>query len=203
MDLKLSKTALREEKDRLHELTRFLPTLKLKKSLLQMEAELAEREFLECEKAYLKAKEKIGKTLSLFSLDIGCNAEDLLHVEEIKKGFQNIAGIEIPFLEEVKFKPGEYSLKETPPWLDRAAQELQELKKTHLKIAVAKERRSILLEEFRSISIRVNLFEKVLIPKSEDNIRKIKIYLGDVELAEVARAKLAKSLLEKKECGLI
>jgi len=46
---------------------------------------------------------------------------------------------------------------------------------------------------------RVNLFEKVMIPNTLDNIRRIRIALGDQMTAGVARAKIAKAKLEQKE----
>jgi V/A-type H+-transporting ATPase subunit D len=39
---------------------------------------------------------------------------------------------------------------------------------------------------------RVNLFEKIKIPEAKENIRMIRIYLGDQQTAGVARAKIAK-----------
>ena len=40
---------------------------------------------------------------------------------------------------------------------------------------------------------RLNLFDKVLIPKTEKNIRRIRIALSDAERAGVVRAKIAKN----------
>jgi V/A-type H+-transporting ATPase subunit D len=54
-------------------------------------------------------------------------------------------------------------------------------------------RRLALLDEaVRTITQRVNLFDKVLIPQTRDNIRRIQIYLADGERAAVVRAKIAK-----------
>ena len=45
---------------------------------------------------------------------------------------------------------------------------------------------------------RVNLFEKIMIPQTQDNIRRIRIAVGDQMTAGVARAKIAKAKLELK-----
>ena len=58
------------------------------------------------------------------------------------------------------------------------------------------EKKAALDKELREVSIRVNLFEKVLIPRSEANIKKIKVFLGDMELAAVSQAKVAKTKIE-------
>ena len=44
----------------------------------------------------------------------------------------------------------------------------------------------------RTITQRVNLFSKVLIPEAEENIKKIGLFLSDQERAGVVRSKLAK-----------
>ena len=48
-------------------------------------------------------------------------------------------------------------------------------------------------EELRTTSQRVNLFEKVKIPECRENIRVIKIAIGDEQTAAVTRGKIAKS----------
>jgi V/A-type H+-transporting ATPase subunit D len=66
-----------------------------------------------------------------------------------------------------------------------------------VKVLMRKE--ALLREELRTTTQRVNLFEKKLIPELKENIRKIKIFLGDEETAAVGRAKLAKGKLVGKE----
>ena len=53
-------------------------------------------------------------------------------------------------------------------------------------------------EELRVTTQRVNLFEKVKIPQTNENIRKIRIYLGDLQTASVVRGKIAKAKIQKK-----
>ncbi len=55
----------------------------------------------------------------------------------------------------------------------------------------------LLSRELRITSQRVNLFEKVKIPQTTENIRKIGIYLGDQQTAAVVRGKIAKKKLVK------
>ena len=60
------------------------------------------------------------------------------------------------------------------------------------------ERRKILEKELKDVTIKVNLFDKILIPRAEANIKKIKIALDDQQLAQIANAKKAKELILKK-----
>jgi V/A-type H+-transporting ATPase subunit D len=46
--------------------------------------------------------------------------------------------------------------------------------------------------QVRRITQRVNLFEKVLIPRAKENIKRIQIGLGELERSAVVRSKIAK-----------
>ena len=60
------------------------------------------------------------------------------------------------------------------------------------------EKKRLLEQELREVSIRVNLFEKIMIPRTLQNIKKIKVFLGDQQLAAISQAKVAKrKILEK------
>ena len=47
-------------------------------------------------------------------------------------------------------------------------------------------------KELLSTSQRVNLFEKVKIPETEENIKKISIYMADQQVSAVVRSKISK-----------
>ncbi len=57
---------------------------------------------------------------------------------------------------------------------------------------VEQRRLELLDAAVRKVTQRVNLFEKVLIPRSREHIRRIGIALSDAERAAVVRAKIAK-----------
>jgi V/A-type H+-transporting ATPase subunit D len=61
-----------------------------------------------------------------------------------------------------------------------------------LEIKVLEEQIARLEVELRTTTQRVNLFEKVKIPETSENIKKIRIYLGDQQTAQVVRGKIAK-----------
>ena len=50
----------------------------------------------------------------------------------------------------------------------------------------------LLEAELLATSQRVNLFEKVKIPETEKNIKKISIYLADQQVSAVVRSKISK-----------
>jgi V/A-type H+-transporting ATPase subunit D len=58
--------------------------------------------------------------------------------------------------------------------------------------AVLEKQRELVTIELNTTSQRVNLFEKVKIPECRENIRIIKIAIGDEQTASVTRGKIAK-----------
>jgi V/A-type H+-transporting ATPase subunit D len=103
--------------------------------------------------------------------------------------------VEVPEFDEMVYKDFLYSLFATPPWLDKAVAVLRRLVAVREELKVLLTKETLLKEELRTTTQRVNLFEKKLIPELRENIRKIKIFLGDEETAAVGRAKLAKGKL--------
>jgi len=76
--------------------------------------------------------------------------------------------------------------------VDAAIEELRRMLLLDLEDDVLAEQVGLLAAELRTTSQRVNLFEKVKIPETLENIRKIRIYLGDQQVAQVVRGKIAK-----------
>jgi V/A-type H+-transporting ATPase subunit D len=192
MTLKLTKNELRSQQTRLSQFQRYLPTLQLKKAMLQFEVSLV---LLDLQ----KFKEELGatrgriETFSPFLLEkVAVDVLEYADIVLVKKRYENVAGVEIPIFEKLLFKEADYSLFDTPAWADQATEMVRELVTEREKINVAEEKRRALEKELREVSIRVNLFEKVLIPRSQENIKKIRIFLGDQQLSAVAQAKVAK-----------
>ena len=48
----------------------------------------------------------------------------------------------------------------------------------------------------------MNLFEKILIPRSLENIKKIKMFLDDQQLAAISQAKVAKQKILMRQCSV-
>jgi len=119
-------------------------------------------------------------------------------IEVVNKRFENIAGVEIPIFEEIHFQKSDYALFDTPVWLESGIEGIQDLIITREKKEILKEKKKLLEKELREVSIRVNLFEKIMIPRTQTNIKKIKIFLGDQQLAAVSQAKVSKRKIEKR-----
>lgn len=195
--IKLTKNELRIQQQRLQLLNKYLPTLQLKKALLQSEVSETKGEIALLTSDYEKKKDFTEAFSTVLTDPLPFDIVFATKVKDVKKRYENIAGVEVPFFEEVFFEPLEYRMVETPAWVDSALAALQGLVIAKEKIVVADEKKRALEEELREVSIRVNLFEKILIPRAIEAIKKIKVYLGDQQLAAVSRAKVAKSKIMK------
>lgn len=191
--IKLTKNELRDQQHRLGQLQKYLPTLQLKKAMLQMEVNNTIYEIEGLTQAYREEKSENETFQALLTDPEALPLFDGTVVLEVEKRYENIAGAEIPFFEDVRFQQANYALFDSPLWVDDALAFLRSLVIAKEKIHVAEEKKAILEKELREVSIRVNLFEKVLIPRTQANIKKIKVFLGDQELASVAQAKVAKN----------
>ncbi|HNA62604.1 MAG TPA: V-type ATP synthase subunit D [Rhabdochlamydiaceae bacterium] len=197
--IKLTKTELRSQQVRLNQLQKYLPTLQLKKMLLQIEVNQAEQEIERFQLEFNAAEKIVKGYASLFSDRTAFDLFPSVKVIDIVKQFENIAGVDIPSLDRIVFQEDNYLLFDSPVWLDSAIAGLKNLIIIREKIRIAEEKKAALEKELREVSIRVNLFEKILIPRSQQNIRKIRIFLGDQQLAAVCQAKVAKQKILQRE----
>ena len=85
-----------------------------------------------------------------------------------------------------------YALLGRPHWVDPVVDALRTAVELRLQLQIAEQRLALLSQAVRKITQRVNLFDKVLIPQTQANIKKIRIYLSDAERAAVVNSKIAK-----------
>ena len=190
--LKLTKNELRSQQTRLAQFQRYLPTLQLKKAMLQFEVSLVLGEIAKLKEEFADRWKRVEDFAPFLVEKVSVNLMLYAEVLHVKKRYENVAGVEIPIFEKVVFREPDYFLFDTPVWTERASELLRELVVAKERISIAEEKRRALEKELREVSIRVNLFEKVLIPRAQENIKKIRIFLGDQQLSAVAQAKVAK-----------
>ena len=195
---KFNKTSLKSQRDGLAKYEKFLPILLLKKMQLQLVIRQLEPVLEQIRLEMEKAAAAIRPWAGLLS-DPTIDVEDYLQVEDVVIKKDNIAGVEVPEFEKVIFRDAPYSLFATPAWLDKALVILKRLVSLREELGVLIKKEALLRDELRTTTQRVNLFEKKLIPELKENIRRIKIFLGDDETSAVGRAKLAKGKLVGKE----
>jgi len=189
--IKLTKNELKVQKDALKMYRRYLPTLTLKKQQLHAEIRVIEAKA----KKVRKQKEDLEKGfldwIAVFAED-AVFPKGIITVKNIRKGKGNIAGVDIPTYEGADFSRADYDLYETPLWVDIAANHMEKAIALDLEAEVLDEQVRLLEKELLATSQRVNLFEKVKIPETEENIRKISVYMADQQVSAVVRSKISK-----------
>lgn len=195
-NVKLTKNELKKQRDSLKRFQRYLPTLMLKKQQLQMVIRQVEAKEREKRKEQESVRENIRSWIAVFGEEFPL--EELVYIESVETDMGNIAGVDIPVFKDISFKEVDYDLFSTPFWIDSAVKRLQEIIALDEEVKILKRQIELLSRELRTTSQRVNLFEKVKIPETKENIRVIGIYLGDQQTAAVVRGKIAKNKLVKE-----
>jgi V/A-type H+-transporting ATPase subunit D len=194
--IKLTKNELKKQKDSLKMYRRYLPTLMLKKQQLQAEIRITEIRVKELREEKERLDELFKNWIAVFG-EGGVFTPEILRITRIKTAQGNIAGVPIPLFEGAEFETSPYDLARKPLWLDFAVEKLKQAFLIDLESDVVEEQRRRLDHELRITTQRVNLFEKVKIPETRGNIKKIQVYLGDQQTSAVVRGKIAKTGLER------
>jgi len=196
--IKLTKGELKRQRDALSQFLHYLPTLQLKKQQLQIKILDARKRKQEKENQIAEKEAFIKQWVGLLA-DPGVAIEKWLEVENILTDTNNIAGSNVCVFKEVIFKDVEIDYFSTPLWVDRGVMELRSLIRMLIEIDIINQEIDTLKKELMVTTQRVNLFEKVKIPECLENIRKIRIYLGDLQANAVGIGKVAKKKIEIRE----
>ena len=189
--LQLNKSSLAEQSAKLRTYQRFLPALDLKRQQLMAERAKVRTAVRQTEQEMDELRSRVGRELPMLgNHDVGLT--DLVKLEQVQIKYENKVGTRLPKLEAVNVKVNDYSLLAKPHWVDAVVIRLRSMLELKIRLQVEQRRLELLSEAVDTITQRVNLFEKVLIPKTEDNIKRIRIYLSDNEMAAVVRSKIAK-----------
>lgn len=196
--IKLTKNELKIQKDALKMYQRYLPTLTLKKQQLQSEIRIIEAKAASVRKERANLEKGFSSWIAVFSEE-SAFPDGIITVSNIRKGTGNIAGVTIPTFEGADFSRGDYDLYETPLWVDIAANHMEKAMSLDLEAEVLDEQVRLLEKELLSTSQRVNLFEKVKIPETQANIKKISIYMADQQVSAVVRSKISKRKIAARD----
>ena len=189
--LQLSKSALSREQKNLRTYKRFLPSLDLKRQQVMAERNEAARQLAQTRReinALRKAAGDINPMLSNRDVDL----TDLARITNVSLDVENVVGTRLPTLTAVTVEVRDYPLMGKPFWVDNTAQMLRQMLELRVRVQVEDRRLALLEEAVKTITQRVNLFDKVLIPRARQNIKRIQIYLSDLQTAAVVRSKIAK-----------
>ena len=189
--LALNKSVLNRQKKQLQTYERFLPALELKQQQLMAEKKKAEVDFQAMQRERQTLRVEVGNHLPM----LGCSdihLSGMVTVKNVDLGEEHVVGIKLPSLEEVKLDVVEYGFLSKPHWVDVCIDLLKRAVMLDIKLQIQQQRVELLEKATRSATQRVNLFSKILIPETHQTIRKIQVFVSDMETAAVVRSKMTK-----------
>jgi V/A-type H+-transporting ATPase subunit D len=189
--LQLSKSALAREQKSLATFERFLPSLDLKRQQVMAGRSKAQRQLAETKREIVAYQKEAGEKLPMLA-NRDVDLTDLVKITEVSLDTENVVGTRLPRLQAVEVAVRDFALLGKPVWVDAVAQMLRQMLKLRVRVQVEERRIEMLDDAVKTITQRVNLFDKVLIPRARRNIKRIQIYLSDMETAAVVRSKIAK-----------
>jgi len=189
--LQLSKSSLAREMAQLRAYERFLPSLDLKRQQLQAEKAKAIAIVTRMEAEVEALAAQVGRDVPMLA-NPGIELKGLVRLTDYRVGTENVVGTRLPVLENVEVAVAPYSPMTKPHWVDDVSRLLHDMVEVRLRAKVARQRVAALSKAVDTITQRVNLFDKVLIPNARANIKRIRVYLSDQDMASVVRSKIAK-----------
>ncbi|MGD1808513.1 V-type ATP synthase subunit D [Dapis sp. BLCC M126] len=195
--LSLTKASLTKQKQKLKTFENVLPSLDLKRRQISAERAKAREKIAQTQQQLEELQSAIANELPMLSND-SINLNSLVKVTGVDLVQENVMGTWLPKINQIKIEVDDYALLGKPFWVDRLVELLRVALEAEIELQVGQQRVKLLHQAERVITQRFNLFDKVLIPHTKANIKKIQIYLADAERAGVVNSKLAKRKKEKQ-----
>jgi V/A-type H+-transporting ATPase subunit D len=187
----LSKSSLSHQTQQLKSYQQFLPSLDLKRKQLMGERARAQAERRALDERLAAARQRVAAALPMLANE-DLDLTGLVRVEQMELGRENLMGTWLPTLAALKVVARPYGYLSKPHWLEPLIDALTESARLRIEALIAERRVALLEAAVRTVTQRVNLFDKVLIPQTRANIKRIRIALSDAERAAVVRSKIAK-----------
>ncbi len=187
----LNKSALSAEKKRQHSYEKYLPSLELKQKQLLSVRKKHEQELIAHRQHIARITADVHQRLPMLAVE-NIDLDGLVTIADLLIEEENLLGTALPVLRHVKYQRAHYSFFSRPHWVDEVAAALEHVVRLRLEEDILCERLQRLQQALRTITQRVNLFSKVLLPETQNNIKHISLFLADQDRAAVVRSKLAK-----------
>lgn len=143
-------------------------------------------------------KEDIAQTDEQTKIWVAVMAEDdvdlsnLVNIDRIIEEEQEIAGIVVESFVDMIFEEAKLDYFMDPLWVDAAIEVVRDQKINRTILKFEQKKLELLQEELAEARRMKNALKEVFIPETTVGIRKIEIYLGDVERLAIGCAKLVK-----------
>ena len=189
--LSLNKSTLNHEVSRLAVYRRVVPALDMKRKQLMSARSLARTALAAITEQQYRQRAEVALNFPMLNVD-SVDLNQFVKITELVFAEDNLVGLVLPRLDKVTIERAFVCRPATPIWSDLLIDALEQACRLWIDHQVLVERLRCLDAGLLKATQRLNLFDKVLIPRAEKNIRRIRIALADNERAGVVRAKIAK-----------
>lgn len=194
----MNKNTLAALKTELGEYKNALPVFEMKEQQLKGLVRTIEEGISVLKEDIKNTNEEVKKWVAVMAEE-GVDLSDLVKVEKVITSQQEIVGVTVDNFVDILFEKNEPDYFTTPLWVDTAVEVIMHQKTKHTILELEQKKLDLLQEELAEARRMKNALNEVFIPETIDLIRKIEIYLGDVERLAIGCAKLVKKKkLEKK-----
>jgi V/A-type H+-transporting ATPase subunit D len=193
----MNKNSLANLKSNLKEYNTALPVFEMKEQQLKEVIQNLEDAINRLRTAILETNEETKKWVGVMAEDT-IDVSNLVKVYKLKTAKREVAGVTIKSIADLIFEKTEVDYFATPLWLDTAFEVIKDQKTNLLTLKLEEENIERVLEELVEARRMKNALKEVFIPETKNNIRKIEIYLGDVERLAIGCAKLVKKKKQDK-----
>jgi V/A-type H+-transporting ATPase subunit D len=194
----MNKNTLAQLKLELKEYKTALPVFEMKEQQLKESVQMVEHSIDRLSKA-IEATNTATKQWAAVMAENTIDLSNIVRVEKVLTKKKEIAGVTIEEFKDITFRNDEIDLFNTPLWIDSAITAIQDQKTDYAIIEIEKLNLERLHEELAEARRMKNALKEVFIPETKENIRKIEIYLGDVERLAIGCAKLVKKKKQDKK----
>ncbi len=189
--LLFSKSALQKEIAQLKRYQKFLPSLDLKRQQLIIQRNRQAVVLAKIVEQIEACRSAVAEFLPMIS-DQRIILNDLVSVASVSLAAENCVGVNLPVFQSIQINVKPYSIYAKPHWVDHTVKLLQQMIELQVRFKIEQQRMSILQAAVKKVTQRVNFFDKILIPRAKQTIKKIGIFLSDKERAGIVNAKITK-----------
>lgn len=193
----MNKNTLAALKNELKEYEAALPVFEMKEQQLKEAVQNVETSIQRLQKAIEATNQQVQSWSSVMA-EQTIDLSTLANVQAVNTDQRELTGVTIEVFRELTFEDAEVDLFDTPLWIDTAMDVLRDQKNNRTLIDIERKNLALLQEELAEARRMKNALKEVFIPETKDNIRKIIIYLGDVERLAIGCAKLVKKKKQEK-----
>ena len=193
----MNKNTLAALKIELSEFRDALPVFEMKEQQLKGIVQAIESGIKVLTQDIAKTNEEIKSWVAVMAED-GVDVDPLAMVEQVITEEQEIVGVTVENFVEIRFKKADLNFFTSPLWAADAVEAICAQKTNHTILVLEQEKIARLRKELAEARRMKNALQEVFIPETTALIRKIEIYLGDVERLSIGCAKLVKKKKQEK-----